>query len=255
MKSGAMKSVIFVGPSLGAQAIAALGDFQRRPPARRGDIYHAVKQGARIVGLIDGYFHTVPAVLHKEILWALHQGCAVYGAASLGALRAAELHGFGMVGVGSIFADFRDGRLWRDDEVAVTHGPAELGYPALSEALVNIRATLAQAVAAGQIGDRLAGELVAAAGALFYADRSLEAMARAYRARGGRDELAPADLQWLIKHRVDQKAADALEMLALIRRDLDSGSVPIPPPFAFEDTAFFARFRGYLDNPLTRDRA
>ena len=29
-----------------------------------------------------------------------------------------------------------------DDEVAVLHGPEELGYPPLTEAMVNIRATL-----------------------------------------------------------------------------------------------------------------
>ncbi len=255
MNSGTKNPVIFVGPSLGGEAIAALGDFRRQPPAQRGDIYRAAQQGARVIGLIDGYFHTVPAVLHKEILWALHRGCAVYGAASLGALRAAELHAYGMVGVGAIFADFRDGRLWRDDEVAVLHGPAELGYPALSEALVNIRATLTAAVAAGRIGAALAAELAAAAGALFYADRSLEAMAAAHRRSGGGEVLAPQDLQWLTAHRVDQKAADAQALLAIIRRDLESGSVPAPPAFAFEDTAFFARFRGLLDNPLTRDLA
>ncbi|MBV5331336.1 tfuA protein, partial [bacterium] len=67
-------------------------------------------------------------------------------ASSMGALRAAELHVFGMVGIGRVFADYRDLIHEDDDEVAVIHGPAELGYPALSEAMVNIRATIAQAV-------------------------------------------------------------------------------------------------------------
>jgi hypothetical protein len=251
-----MSAAIFVGPSLaGASTGTALGDFRRRPPAQRGDLYRAVCQGVRVIGLIDGYFHTVPSVLHKEILWALHQGCAVYGAASLGALRAAELHGYGMAGVGAIFADFRDGRLWRDDEVALSHGPAELGFPPLSEPLVNIRATLAHAVAAQRIDAARAGELIAAAAGLFYADRSLEAAARVHRAAKPATALSPEELRWLIDHRVDQKAADAREMLTVMRGDLERGSLPVPPPFAFEDTAFFARFRGLLDNPLTRDLA
>lgn len=249
-----MNPVIFVGPSLGGREALPDG-FRRRPPAQRGDIYRAVRQGARVIGLIDGYFQSVPSVLHKEILWALHHGCAVYGAASLGALRAAELHGFGMVGIGQVFADFRDGRLWCDDEVAVIHGPAELGFAALSEALVNIRATLAHAVAAGRIGAALAGELAQAARGLFYADRSLEAMARAHRAAADRETLSDDQLRGLIENRVDRKAADAREMLAVIRRDVQDGRLPAAAPFTFEDTTFFARFRGFLDNPLTRDLA
>jgi hypothetical protein len=45
-------------------------------------------------------FDSTPAVLHKEILWAMDRGVGVSGAASMGALRAAELHWYGMVGVG-----------------------------------------------------------------------------------------------------------------------------------------------------------
>ena len=54
---------------------------------------------------------------------------------------------------------FRDGVLQDDDEVAVLHGPEELGYPPLTEAMVNIRATLREAarrlstVAAGAVAE------------------------------------------------------------------------------------------------------
>ena len=41
--------------------------------------------------IIDGVFQSEPAVRHKEILWALSLGVPVVGAASMGALRAAEL--------------------------------------------------------------------------------------------------------------------------------------------------------------------
>ena len=76
------------------------------------------------------------------------QGIHVYGAASIGALRAAELDVFGMRGIGRIYEDFRDGVLEDDDEVAVLHGPEELGYPPVTEAMVNIRATFAGRVQA-----------------------------------------------------------------------------------------------------------
>ena len=51
----------------------------------------------------------------------------------------AELHTFGMVGVGRIFEGYRDGQLDADDEVAVIHSSSEQGYRVCSDALVNIR--------------------------------------------------------------------------------------------------------------------
>lgn len=119
------------------------------PPAANGDVYRAVSAAPTAIGLVDGYFENVPAVWHKEILYALSQGVHVFGAASMGALRAAELSEFGMVGVGAIFAAYRDNRLEDDDEVAVVHGPAELDYLPVSEAMVNVRATVDRAVSDG----------------------------------------------------------------------------------------------------------
>ena len=52
----------------------------------------------------------------------------------MGALRAAELAPFGMIGIGTIFEAYRDGIYTDDDEVALLHRPAALGYSAMSEA-------------------------------------------------------------------------------------------------------------------------
>jgi hypothetical protein len=71
----------------------------------------------------------------------------------MGALRAAELHSFGMIGVGSIFEGYRDGTLTDDDEVTVVHSDAEGGYRPLSTAMVDMRATLARAQQA-QLNDQ-----------------------------------------------------------------------------------------------------
>ena len=87
-----MSVVIFCGPSLGRDDRAAFGAFEFRPPVRQGELFAAARDGARLIGVIDGYFDGQPAVWHKEILWALSQGIAVFGASSMGALRAAELH-------------------------------------------------------------------------------------------------------------------------------------------------------------------
>ena len=113
-----MSMVLFLGPTLAAEeaqaalAAAGAGDgVVLLPPAAQGDVYRAVRDyRPAVIGLVDGCFHQVPAVWHKEILWAMASGVAVYGAASMGALRAAELQAFGMIGIGKIFDAYRSGR-------------------------------------------------------------------------------------------------------------------------------------------------
>ena len=97
------------------------------------------------IGIIDGVFDHVPSVWHKEVLWAMSEGIHVFGSASMGALRAAELAAFGMIGVGEIFRNYQNGSLEDDDEVAVVHGTREDGFCAMSDAMVNIRQTLLRA--------------------------------------------------------------------------------------------------------------
>ena len=145
-----MTAIIFAGPSLPPKLRpAADPSLEWRPPVRQGELYRAALARPAIIGVVDGYFEVVPTVWHKEILWAMAEGIHVYGAASLGALRAAELDSFGMKGIGRVYEAFRDGLIEDDDEVAVLHGPEELGYPPVTEAMVNIRATLAAAARAG----------------------------------------------------------------------------------------------------------
>ena len=103
----------------------------------------------------------------------------MFGAASMGALRAAELDSFGMVGVGRIYEAYRSGvfepfadELFDgDDEVAIVHGPAETGYVAASEAMVDIRATLVAATASGILSPALRDALVVLAKGLPYPER------------------------------------------------------------------------------------
>ena len=147
----AMKACVFVGPTLRPQDLPPDDDIVALPPVAQGDVYRIAQRRPQAIGIIDGYFEGVLAVWHKEILWAMAEGIHVFGSASMGALRAAELHPFGMVGVGRIFEAYRDGELEDDDEVAVIHGPPETGYLALSEAMVNIRRTLSEAERAGVI--------------------------------------------------------------------------------------------------------
>ncbi len=164
--------IVFAGPTLHGIARDSYPSIEFRPPAKRGDIARAVADGATIIGLIDGVFERMPSVWHKEILWAMSQNVIMLGAASMGALRAAECHAFGMIGIGRIFEDYASGRTEDDEDVAQLHGPAELGYLPLSEPLVNIRATLGHLRDMGLLSAPEHAALTAAAQALFFKDRS-----------------------------------------------------------------------------------
>lgn len=237
-----MKLYIFTGPTLSAADAAAEIDACFLPPVAQGDLYRVAVLRPRAIGIIDGYFERMPAVWHKEILWALSQGIPVYGSASMGALRACELASFGMVGVGAIFEAYRDGLLADDDEVAVAHASAADGYRSTSEPMVNIRATLARARLNGVIGDVTRSTLERIAKELFYPERVYSALIR----EGANQGLPAGELaalqSWLPAGRVNQKREDALAMLRAMRADLQADAAPAPP-FSFEYTVFFDRLR------------
>lgn len=197
-----MVRIVFAGPSVAGLDLSGYGGLDFRAPVRQGDVWRAVREAPEAIGIIDGYFEGVPAVWHKEILWALHQGIAVVGASSMGALRAAEMDAFGMEGIGAIYEWYRDGLIEDDDEVALVHGPAEIGSPALSVPMVNVRATCAAAAAAGHA----TGDVIDQAKAQFYKTRTWDSVLAAA-------HVAPQVADWIRANPVDQKRADAMAML------------------------------------------
>jgi hypothetical protein len=234
-----MTIIVFTGPTLPPDEAAKELDALYRPPVSEGDVYRAALETPRAIGIIDGYFENVPAVWHKEILHALSRGIRVFGSASMGALRAAELAQFGMQGVGAAFEAFRDGRLEDDDEVAVIHGPAELGYPMLSEAMVNIRRTLSDAHAGGVISSLTRLGLEQIAKQLPYRERAYHAiLSRASAVGLAAEELADFKA-WLPGGRVDQKREDAILMLRTMRDCLKPDRGAIEVAFHFEHTTLW----------------
>ena len=232
--------VIFAGPTVSASDVQQIiPNAEIRAPARTGDIYAACQQRASAIGLIDGFFEGVPSVWHKEILWAIDQSIPVFGASSMGALRAAELHPFGMIGVGRIFEAYRDGVLEDDDEVALRHGPQELGYVALSEPMVNIRASLDRAVAAGVVENTIASDLISLAKARHFPDRSWEGVFE-QATHQGVDAVVLEKLRgWLTSGRVDQKHLDALDMLSAMARGYENNQAANNQLFKFQYTVMW----------------
>lgn len=170
MRSAAL--IVFLGPSLPAPEARRIARCTVLPPARQGDVWRALALRPSAIALVDGLFESTPSVWHHEILDALDSGVAVFGGASMGALRAAELSRHGMVGVGRIFGWYRDGVVQGDDEVALLHAGAELGYRPLTLPLVNVRRAAELAVEAGFLTKREARALVAAGAAIFYQERT-----------------------------------------------------------------------------------
>ena len=226
-----MTVYVFAGPTIERATVQAHLDAVVRAPAAFGDVYGAAREKPLAIAIIDGYFDTVAAVWHKEILWAMAEGVHVFGASSMGALRATELADFGMVGMGVVYEAFQRGELEDEDEVAVVHGQAEVGFRAASESMVNIRATMRAATAAGVIHVDTAMALLGLAKGRFYADRSYATMLHDGEAAGlSATELA-ALRDWLPTGRIDQKRDDALQLIRHIQAWL--GGRPEPKRVAY----------------------
>jgi TfuA protein len=161
------RPLVYLGPSLAVADAQQILQAEYRPPIRRGDLKDVA---AGTIVIIDGEFGQSLAVSPKEILSLLRAGTRVIGAASMGALRAAELHTFGMEGVGAVYEAYRSGRLTRDDEVALSYCPETLAP--LTVPLVNIRFLLERLLRVGQVTAPLAAALLTAAEDIFFADRT-----------------------------------------------------------------------------------
>lgn len=214
---------IFAGPSLPPLIRPGGANLAWRPPAQAGDLLALLDQPPARLCLIDGVFDARPAVWHKEILLLLSAGWRVFGAASIGALRAAELERYGVVGVGAIHRVYASGRITGDDEVALVHAPEALGWAPLSEPLVEVRASLAAAVRRRTVTKVAARALLDAAKSIHFADRTWPAIFAAADSTFC-DAVIPVRL----------KTIDALQCLIAAQAETGpSGCYPVPPITCF----------------------
>jgi hypothetical protein len=218
--------LVFVGPSLPGRSRTRHPRIRWLPPAAAGDVAALLDHPPTCLCLIDGFFQTRPAPWHKELMMLMARGTKVFGAASMGALRAAELDRHGMTGVGAIYRAYRDGRLTGDDEVALIHATERLGWAPLSVPLVEVRATLAAACRSRLIGVPQARRMRDEALALHFSDRDWPALRERWESQGvceGRTAAAIA------AHHVPLKRLDALACLIAALADTAPG-LPLPPP-------------------------
>jgi hypothetical protein len=193
-------TVVYLGPTLAHSTAQSCLDATYLPPIKRGDLA-TLPDDIQIVAIIDGVFHQSLAVSPKEVIALLDRGVRLYGASSIGALRAAETHMYGMIGVGEIFEMYRNGQIDADDEVALAYCPST--HRPTSEPLVNIRFALRAAVARGIIFQKEADEIIRTLKDLYFPLRSYQLVSR----------LCPALDGFLRSTRWDQKRDDALLLL------------------------------------------
>ena len=220
--------IVFLGPTLShkeAQAILPQAYFL--PPVKCGDILRVMRLKPRMILIIDGFFEKQAAVWHKEILFALEQNICVLGAASMGALRAAELADFGMIGVGKIFQAYRAKELLDDDEVAVLHESEQNHYRAITDAMINIRATISVAVKHYIINDRAGDCIIKHAKSLFYQERQFGRACVLAQEEGIEEQSINHLLAWVNNGGyTNQKSLDAVGLLQMCKNTATCPSSP-----------------------------
>ena len=212
------------------------------PPVAAGDLPRLRATAGDTVAIIDGYFQRRASVRHKEILDLLASGIPVHGAASMGALRAAELAPFGMTGHGRIFTDYHHGTITADDEVALVHGTEDEDYHLYTEALVNVRYALADAVGRRAIPRAVADQVLTAAGKTPFTERTRGSLQDVAGNCGIPAEHRPA-VHAALNGFPDIKQVDAVGLLEHLAHRPAPLHTPQVPSWSLHETVFLRQWR------------
>ncbi len=243
---------VFIGPTILKSKVETILDAIVLPPAKQGDIYNISRKRPDAIILIDGYFDKEPAVSHKEILWTMAQGIHVFGCSSMGALRAAELHDFGMKGYGEIFESYLNGIYEDDDEVALVHGSREEGYRPLSEPMVNIRKSFKKALDEQLIDVDLYNQLTAIAKSTFYPHRRYSTILEKSLKNGADSGIIKNLASWLRVNQVDQKLLDSIGLLNYVKDNRESLKEHFQCNYYFEQTGVWSELaKQSHNNPIS----
>jgi hypothetical protein len=210
-----LPTAVFLGPSLPLRRAGEILAANYYPPVRMGDLYRLLCSGVRRICLIDGVFHATTPVWQREILAALRAGIEVIGASSMGALRAAELAPYGMLGCGRVYRWYAEGVIEGDDEVALWHASAELGYQPLTQPLVDLRHNLQRAVAGGILDASQARALLDHQKILGFTQRGCDSLLNSPAARRLDESVRRALKELLDREWESIKALDAVAALEL----------------------------------------
>ncbi len=207
-----MRPVVFLGPSLPLDEARQILEADFRPPVKRGDLLHL--EGVEMVAIIDGVFLQSCSVGHREILSLLNRKVKVIGGGSMGALRAAEMGHYGMIGVGRIYKMYASGEVQGDDEVALVFDPETM--EPMSEPLVNLRILLDQAWMADVIDAGQRAMIMNEMRAIYYPRRTVTTFLEVARLAVG-DKNAEAFDRFFADNYRDIKKEDAITVLKFVK--------------------------------------
>ena len=216
-----VKIIIYTGLSLPFDEAREILDSEENVeviyerPIKRGDLSLALKQHPDIIAIIDGVFHQSSAVGHKEILNAMNSGVKVFGASSMGALRASELDSLGMTGIGYVYNQYATGEVESDDDVAVMLDSETL--QALSEPLINMKYVFTNAASENIITEKEKDELLSIAKKTYYPKRNYSQTL----AESDLDNVKKDKLIDFIRMSKDIKKEDAKDLLKHIKNEID----------------------------------
>ena len=216
-----VKIIIYTGLSLPFDEAKEILDSSEgveviyKRPIKRGDLSIALKENPNIIGIIDGVFHQNSAVGHKEILNVIKNGVKVYGASSMGALRASELDTLGMTGIGYVYNQYASGEVDSDDYVAGMLDSETL--EALSEPLINMKYVFTNAVDEGIITEDEKDELLRIAKKTYYPKRNYAQTL----SESNLDSETKDNLINFIRESVDIKKEDAKDLLKTIKKEIE----------------------------------
>lgn len=235
-----MKTIVFLGPSLPVSEARRILDADFRPPAAQGDVFRAVEAGPKNIVLIDGVFETAPSVWHHELRAAHAAGIQLYGASSMGALRAAELPHL-IAPVGEIARRFVSGE-WNDDAaVALLHADREHDYRGLTVPWVNVWATAQAARRAGILSLRQAQALCHEAEGQFYQTRTWQTV---FDGLGWNDGLRKR----VLVRAVNLKAVDAAVCLQTVAKKRSRAALRLPQASRFSSFVRRTRLKAHSED-------
>lgn len=208
------KVLVFCGPTLAGQKTlkeSVKQNFIFHSPVKCGEILEARREGFSKILIIDGFFELTASVWHKEILDFIKNEGLILGCSSMGALRAAELEEYGMIGFGQIFQDFKNKTIRDDDEVTVSHLNQAQDFISLTDAMINIRYTVRNAVDKDLLHLDDAEKILNISKSTFYKKRNLKFLVRELSKQTPRIIKFKNHLE--TNGIVDQKLNDAIELI------------------------------------------
>lgn len=217
---------VFIGPSGRGIDFTSYKTCVFHEPIRHGDLLRLDLAPGDVVGIVDGVFFDQPAIRHREILDALERQLIVVGGSSMGALRAADLAQFGMIGVGQVFSWIREGVITADHEVTIIHGSKERGFVPITVALVSVRFALAEVVRRMLLPESTCRTVIELFGRIYFADRTLAALAKICKTAGISDSVVSFVADVIVGPN-DIKVQDARAVVAAcMGRELRGGTLP-----------------------------